>query len=85
MGVARLVRADHSASRTRTTPSGAVSAMASPISPIIDSRPMVGVENRLRTVAGRPANISTTMPDTPATRGSHPMLTPSKSNSEPTA
>ena len=46
IGVARFVRARHSASRTRTTPSGSTSTSATPISPISSSRPIVGVEKR---------------------------------------
>ncbi len=36
-------------------PSGAMAVTARPISPIIHSRPMVGVEKRVRTMAGMPA------------------------------
>ena len=41
MGVARLVRACHNASRTRTTPFGSTPTSATPISPINSSRPIV--------------------------------------------
>src|SRR6059058_2024218 len=57
MGVARLVRARHWAPRISTVPSGLTSASAMPISPTIDSRPMVGVEKRARTMAGMPAMV----------------------------
>src|SRR5581483_9153456 len=45
-GVARLVRARRGAARTVTTPSGLRSVGAWPSSPIIESRPTVGIENR---------------------------------------
>ena len=45
---------------------------------------MVGVEKRLRMVAGRPASIISTIVTTPATSGSQPSDTPSpKSSSDP--
>ena len=55
MGVARLVKARHWASRICTTPSGDTGVTARPSSPTIHSRPMVGVENRVRTIDGIPA------------------------------
>src|SRR6478735_2413533 len=62
-GVARLVRARHLASRTLTTPSGSTASITSPSSPIIHSRPIVGVANRVRTIEGMPTtNVSSTPP-----------------------
>ena len=48
IGVARLVRARHRAPLISTIPSGDTACTATPISPIIHSRPIVGVENRTR-------------------------------------
>ena len=48
------ILARHGAPRTSTVPSGSMAASATPISPIMDSRPMVGVEKRLRTIAVMP-------------------------------
>ena len=62
IGVARLVRARHSAPRTLTVPSGSTSAAAAPFSPIIDSRPMVGVEKRARTMPAMPATMNSGTP-----------------------
>src|SRR5207248_11001866 len=61
-GVARLVRARHRASRTRTMPSGWRAAVASPSSPTIDSRPTVGVEKRARTTDGMAASMNKKAP-----------------------
>src|SRR2546425_7750768 len=85
IGVARLVRARHGAPRTTTVPSGLIAVRASPSSPIIHSRPIVGVENRVRTMAGIPAIIATVTPSTPATRVIQDIDTPSYSNSDPNA
>ena len=52
IGVARFVRAGQRAERTDTVPSGLTDVMAMPSSPIIHSRPIVGVEKRVRTIAG---------------------------------
>jgi hypothetical protein len=65
MGVARLVRARHFAPRMSTTPSGETLVMASPSSPIIHSRPMVGVEKRVRTMAGMPPIMASEVPPMP--------------------
>ena len=70
IGVARLVRARHGAPRIWTAPSGLTSPMAVPISPIIDSRPMVGVEKRDRTMTGSPAIMARGRPNRPVRRAS---------------
>ena len=58
VGVARLVRARHGAPLMRTVPSGATPDTATPICPIRDWRPMVGVLNRVRTMAGIPLSMN---------------------------
>ena len=68
--MARLVLARQGAPRTSTVPSGSMAAKATPISPIIDSRPMVGVENRARTMAGMPAIMNSAVPITPTAMAS---------------
>src|SRR5579862_1398016 len=70
IGVARLVRARHGAPRTCTVPSGSTPDSATPISPIIDSRPMVGVLNRVRTMAGIPLIMNSSR-STPRTITTH--------------
>ena len=75
--MARLVRARHRAPRTRTTPSGDTLVTASPSSPIIHSRPMVGVEKRVRTMAGMPATMASDMPTMPTSRVIHDSSNPS--------
>ena len=84
MGVARLVRAFQVAPRTSTVPFGPISSTAIPVSPMIHSRPMVGVANRVRIMAGIPPAIPTMVTRTPATRLSHDRGVPSKRNSDPT-
>ena len=75
-GVARLVRARHRrpgrARRRRAT----TLVTASPSSPIIHSRPMVGVEKRVRTMAGMPATMNSEMPTMPTSRVIHDRLEP---------
>ena len=56
------MRARQGASRTVTTPSGATRPTAVPTSPTIHSRPMVGVEKRVRTMAGMPPTIASETP-----------------------
>src|SRR5687768_8511886 len=85
MGVARLVRARHGAPRTSTVPSGATSTRAAPTSPTIDSRPIVGVANRARTIDGMPATMNRATPATTRTRTNHDDDTPSYSPTVPTA
>jgi hypothetical protein len=57
-----LVRARQRAPRTMTTPSGATSTAASPISPMSPSRPIVGVENRERTATGIAPTMNASVP-----------------------
>ncbi len=60
----------------RTTPLAFTSSTASPSSPIIHSRPIVGVENLVRTMAGIPDTIASTIPPTPTVIGIQDMETP---------
>ena len=61
-----------------------MSSAASPIVPIIHSRPIVGVPNRVRIMAGMPEIIDTEMPMMPASKVIHEIANPSNRNSEPT-
>ena len=65
-GVARLVRARQRASRTSTTPSGSTRSTTAPSSPIIHSRPIVGVAKRVRTIDGMPTMNVSMIPPMPA-------------------
>ena len=71
IGVARLVRARHVAEPTDTKPSGSTASMAVPSWPIIHSRPIVGVANRVRTIEGMPTMNVRLMPPIPAMSASH--------------
>ena len=77
IGVARLVRARHGASRTVTMPSGATRDTDVPSSPTIHSRPMVGVEKRVRTMPGIPATMATAIPAMATSRVIHESDRPS--------
>ena len=55
----------------RTTPSGSTAAPASPSSPTIQSRPIVGVENRVRTIDGMPTITHNTAGGFTQTQGHH--------------
>ena len=57
---------------------------ASPIEPIIHSRPIVGVPNRVRIIDGMPEIIDKLMPMMPAIRVMIEMPKPSNKNNEPT-
>ena len=72
-GVARFVRARHWAPSTSTTPSGSTATTASPSSPTIQSRPMVGVAKRVRTIDGMPTMNASSTPTMPTASVSHPM------------
>ena len=52
--------------------------MAVPVSPIIHSRPIVGVENRVRTMVGMPVTIIKPIPTMPTVIGIHDIETPSR-------
>jgi hypothetical protein len=58
-------------------PSGFTAATATPSSPIIDSRPMVGVEKRARIIPAMPATMRSGTPTTPTMSGSQPTEKPS--------
>ena len=79
-----MVVARQTASRTDTVPLGERRSTACPVSPTIHSRPMVGVENRVRTMAGIPPTIPIPVPTTPTPKVIHESDTPSKRNTEPT-
>src|SRR5690349_16790864 len=57
---------------------------ARPISPTIHSRPIVGVEKRVRTIDGMPERNASSTPTTPAPNAIHPADTPSYNVSDPT-
>ena len=61
-----------------------MSSAASPIVPIIHSRPIVGVPKRVRIMAGMPEIIDTEMPTMPASKVIQEIANPSNRNSEPT-
>ena len=61
-GVARFVRARQRDPRITTTPSGATSTSASPISPTNPSRPTVGAEKRLRMTVGIAPSMNRAVP-----------------------
>ena len=58
-------------------PSGATRPTAVPTSPTIHSRPIVGVEKRLRTMAGMPPIMATAMPPMATRRVIHDSDSPS--------
>ena len=70
IGVARLVRARQRAPRISTTPSGSTATSAVPSSPIMPSRPTVGVEKRDRIIAVMPPSMNNTVPPI-TTRNTH--------------
>ena len=82
--MARLVVARQTASRTRTVPFGERSSSAIPSSPIIHSRPMVGVEKRVRTMAGIPPTTPATVPSRPTVKVIHENDCPPNRNTDPT-
>ena len=71
-GVARLVRARHLLSPTCTMPSGLMAPIATPVEPMIHSRPMVGVENRVRTIDGIPTTKVSNTPEITANKVNRP-------------
>jgi hypothetical protein len=71
MSRARLVRARQREAPTCTTPSGSTSTSAEPSSPIIHSRPIVGVAKRVRTIDGMPLKNVIAAPTMPTTSVSH--------------
>ena len=54
-----------------------------PVSPIIHSRPMVGVEKRVRTIVGMPPTMAITVPITPTSRVIHENDGPSNRKTDP--
>ena len=68
----RLVRACQGAPRRVTMPSGSTASTTSPTSPIIHSRPIVGVENRVDHV-GMPPSMANSTPMIPTSSGSQPI------------
>ena len=76
-GVARLVRARHGAPLISTTPSGSTAVTAEPSSPTIQPRPMVGVEKRVRTMAGMSPITKINMPTKPTSSVIHDRDRPS--------
>ena len=68
--MARFVRARQRAPRISTTPSGSTATSAVPSSPIMPSRPIVGVEKRDRIIAVMPPSMNNNVP-TITTRNTH--------------
>ena len=66
-----------------TTPSGSTASRATPSAPIIQSRPILGVPKRVRTIAGMPATIPATTPTIPASRVIHDSDSPWNRVSDP--
>ena len=58
-------------------PSGAMRPSAVPTSPTIHSRPIVGVEKRVRTMAGMPPIMARAMPPMATSRVIHDSESPS--------
>ena len=67
------VRARQRALATTTTPSGDTSPTAVPNSPIIHSRPIVGVAKRVRVIDGMPTTNVSKVPPMPTSRVIHPI------------
>ena len=67
---------------TLTTPSGSTSSTTSPSSPIIHSRPIVGVAKRVRTIDGIPTTKARIVPPMPASSVIHDgrSVTPGRSS-----